>query len=360
MSSTTYPATSILAPPTEADASAPRRAMIDLVRLVAAYGIVWLHTPRAPGLEASRALGRFAVPFFIFCAVYLVFEGLRRDPRRTFVQYARARFLQIYVPFLAWSGVYLSFKLTKRLLVPEQPNDFPGIEILWVGGFYHLWFMPFILVVSLLAFMLGKMTVARNRLELTVGAAASVAGLLLAITPTVRIIAPDDVSGRLAVDALPAVCWAVALGVLLRRPAGRCLEGPIAAIVGLALATGATAWMWRFGDAKLAATLGGLGFMLVALVPVRLPCIARLARLGPLAYGIYLSHMLFIKILEALAAYWGAHVTWQLDVGVFVAAAGLSTFLAWGLSRWPRKRQIIESLPAGVSPEPAARPSHRD
>ena len=48
--------------------------------------------------------------------------------------------------------------------------------------------------------------------------------------------------------------------------------------------------------------------MLVALWPRSTPWMARLAKLGPLAYGIYLSHLLFIKILESLAARGGEAV----------------------------------------------------
>ncbi len=64
--------------------------------------------------------------------------------------------MRIYVPFLAWSVVYLVFKGAKALLLPGEPNDFPGVEFLWLGSFYHLWFMPFMLLVTLGVFCLAR------------------------------------------------------------------------------------------------------------------------------------------------------------------------------------------------------------
>jgi len=84
-------------------------------------------------------------------------SGVWRKPERTFAAYGRSRFLRIYVPFLVWSALYLGFKVVKSRFLPDQPNDYPGIEILWTGSFYHLWFMPFILMVSLAAFVVAKM-----------------------------------------------------------------------------------------------------------------------------------------------------------------------------------------------------------
>src|ERR1043165_5782748 len=123
-----------------------RLASFDAARLVAAYCIVWLHSLRSAELAPWNILGRFAVPFFAAAAVFFVIESVRHQPGRTFAEYARNRFRRIYVPFLAWSGIYLVFKLIKSLLVPDQPNDFPGIEALWTGTFFHLWFMPFVLI----------------------------------------------------------------------------------------------------------------------------------------------------------------------------------------------------------------------
>ena len=118
----------------------------------AAYAIIWLHAPHIARLDDSRAIGRFAVPLFVMITILMVFESLARNPQQGLITYARSRFVRLYLPFMAWNGIYLAFKLLKGRLLPGEPNDYPGAEILWVGACWHLWFLPFILVVSLLAF----------------------------------------------------------------------------------------------------------------------------------------------------------------------------------------------------------------
>ena len=123
--------------PLEEPAKVRRRLeLFDAARLAAAIGIVWLHTPRSVQLAHWSLLGRFAVPFFSAAAVFFVIDGLRRQPHRSVRQYAFNRFQRIYVPFLAWSVIYLVFKWVKSLALPDQPNDFPGVEAFWTGTFF--------------------------------------------------------------------------------------------------------------------------------------------------------------------------------------------------------------------------------
>ena len=109
----------------ELPASAPvrqRLELFDFARLVAIYSIVWLHTLRSPQLVSWTVLGRFAVPFFAAGAAFFVLEGLRRQPQRSIGEYAWGRVRRIYLPFLAWSGIYLVFKIVKSALLPDQPD----------------------------------------------------------------------------------------------------------------------------------------------------------------------------------------------------------------------------------------------
>lgn len=311
----------------------PRWATFDLARLIAAYGVVWIHASRLPGLETTKAVGRFAVPFFVFATVFFVFDGLRRRPWLGFGQYALSRLVRIYLPFLAWSGIYLAFKLAKAAVLPEQQNDFPGWSFLWAGSFYHLWFLPFILVVSLAAFALGKAVLGRPAAERALAGACLAAGLAWALVPDSAFGPLASGRGLLVSAAVPSACWAVALALIYRGPLAKQLKRPAALALAAVLLVFATAWLWQDSSSKLAATLAGLGAMLLALGPSVGGWAARLSVFGPLAYGIYLSHLLFIKVFESLAAKLGSPVTWQSDVAIFAVTCLLSTMLAWALSR---------------------------
>lgn len=318
-----------------------RRVAFDIARLLAAYGIVWLHTPRSDALAGTSVLARFAVPFFVFATIFFVFESLRNHPERTFGRYCKNRVLRIYVPFLAWCGIYLLFKGVKSILLPDQPNEYPGIELLWTGSFYHLWFMPFILVVSLIAFLVAKMTLPSQRTSGIVAAVFFVVGVVLAalplpIEPTAE--AYEYVS--LIFNATPAVLIGISLA-LFYGLLGKLVERRGTTLVGLLLFIGMTITVYYVGRGRLFETFAGLGFMLMALAPLQAPWVARIAKLGGLAYGIYLSHLLLIKVAEAVAQKVDLAQNWELDLGVFLFAAVGSTFFAWILSRCSATKWLV-------------------
>lgn len=309
----------------------PRRTMLDVGRLAAAYAILWLHTPQLPALESSKSLGRFAVPFFVLVTILLVFEGVARNPERGSWAYVSSRSMRLYLPFLGWSGIYLVFKLIKGWLLPGEPNDYPGVEILWFGACYHLWFLPFILMVSLLAFAVAKMLVVRPGLGPTVFAVTLAAGVLIAVVP-IHFARPDSYP-ELIVNALPATSCGIALAIACQLLGTRVLERRMATLLGGLVTAVCIAWVWHFGRDRLIETLAGAGFLVFALAPVSGRGFSLLAKAGTLALGIYLSQVLWIKIVQAVTIKAGFSVTWQRDVAVFLISAALSTLLAWGLSR---------------------------
>jgi surface polysaccharide O-acyltransferase-like enzyme len=317
-------------PASAAAVNATRWPLLDVMRWPAIYAIVWLHT------VPWNALTRFAVPFFVAACVFLVFQGVRRKPQRAFVEYGWNRFVRIYVPFLAWSAVYLGFKAIKSRFLPNQPNDFPGIEVLWLGSFYHLWFMPFILLVSLVAFLVAKIVNGRERLQWPVAIAALVAGVALSIwiSPGATNAGPLDYMA----DALPAMFWAMTIGLVYSRAERRLPAIMHRGYLDVLLFVGSMAWLAVFGRSGPAENMAGASLLLISLRPTDSATLSRAARLPPLAYGIYLSHMLPIKICEALAARSGLELTWQLDCGIFLVSAVSATLIAWLLyqSRWTR------------------------
>lgn len=314
---------------------ATRRPLVDILRLVAAYAIVWLHAPT--GLDFARwtALGRFAVPFFTAAAVLLTWEGLVRQPRRSPGTYVRSRVLRIYVPFLAWSGIYLAFKVAKALLLPEAPNDFPGLEVFWLGSFFHLWFMPFVLITTLAVFFAGRTIIGHPGRENAALVMCLLAGWIVAWLPADR----ESLTvgfGQLAADALPAAFWGLALAIAWQRGADRWLRRPALGWIALALTAASTALVVVLLRNRLLENLAGVALLVFALADWRIGRLARLVQFGGLAYGIYLSHLLFIKSLQAVEAKVGLAETLPVVLGVFGIAAAGSTLLAWllGRSRW--------------------------
>jgi surface polysaccharide O-acyltransferase-like enzyme len=319
-----------------------RHTMLDVCRLLAAYAIVWLHTPRPNGWADLGLLGRFAVPFFTAAATFFAWQAGSRPGERTAGSYARSRLTRIYVPFLAWSGIYLAFKGGKALLLPGEPNDFPGVDLLWLGSFYHLWFMPFVLLVTLSAFCLARACARGRARELAAIVVALIAGVQLSLLPADRS-APGVGFGQLALDALPSACWAVALAITYSHGGRMWLGSRRVGIACLLAAVALTMLLCTLGRNSAVENLSGTALLVFTLGDWTSPTLQRIARLGPLAYGIYLSHLLFIKTLEAVQAKLHAPVSLATALAIFVLAAAGSTLLAWLLSRWRATRWLTAS-----------------
>jgi hypothetical protein len=326
------------APPAEARPAAgptsPRYALLDAARWISIYAVVWLHTVRSASLLPSTALSRFAVPFFVAACVFLVTEGVRRNPRRTFLEYAYSRFLRIYLPFLAWSAVYLGFKAVKSVSLPGQPNDYPGLAMLWTGAFYHLWFMPFILLVSLGTFLVAKSATKAKRLRWPLAAGCLVVGLALSLPGVPLAIAPGDGSWLYMAGALPAAFWTLGAGLACGGNPARTWGG--AAWFGAAAPAflGSMIWLGIFGRWAFVENLAGVSLLVIAVRPGP----RFFERVPPVVYGVYLSHLLPIKTLEAIASRCGLLPGCLLDTAIFFASAMTATLLAWILykSRWTR------------------------
>jgi len=318
----------------------PRRPRLDAARIVAAYAIVWLHAVGGTGLERTAALGTWAVPFFVFAAVFLAVQTERRRPDLTLARYAWDRFVRIYLPFLAWSGIYLLFKAAKVHFFPEQSTQTFGIGLLWGAGFWHLWFLPFVLAVTVTAFALVRITpstdAAPGKVNSFLSSVIVGAGVVVALVPTPALEYPWD----LAFHAAPAVCWSIGLAMAWPQ-ISRTLENPAATACGLVLAIAGTAWVWYLGPSRGMECLAGLGVMLVALPPRTPSWLDPLCRMAPLAYGIYLAHPMFIKIVESLQARWSTPAGISLALGVFLAASLGATAVAGVLRRFSATRWLI-------------------
>ena len=262
---------------------------------------------------------------------------------RSGLEYGRSRVLRIYVPFLAWSGIYLAFKGVKALVLPGEPNDFPGVELLWLGSFYHLWFMPFVFLLTLVVFGLARAVAAGARPgrsavgETAVLVLAVLAGWQLALLPADRS-AQSVGFGQLVLDALPSAAWALALAIPYCRGRVGWLRHRGVSLTCLAVAVALTVLLCGVGRSRLLENLSGVALLAFALGDWSGLWIERIARLGPLAYGIYLSHLLLIKTLEAIGPKLGLSPSLATSLAIFVLAAAGSTLLAWLLSRtrWTR------------------------
>jgi len=281
-------------------AQKPRNEAIDVVRLFAAVAIVYVHAVRSPALDASRDLVRFAVPFYLFASFYFQSLSLRSKTDQTLWQYIVKRTKRLYLPFLAWSGIYMIARDIRRItllhlgLVRLEPG------LLWKGIEYQLWFLPYLLAGSILLAVIHWTMLRRDRRwrwPLIVVAVA--AGFAIACTH----LPPQwDVAAEGAYvqnyRALPALCWAMAFAWFMTM-GPRVYEVSIpVGFAGIALTIVCSIQQAIHGVELIPRALTGLGTMLAALAPWRSSWIPSLARIGRCSFGIYLCHVLVAETVR--------------------------------------------------------------
>ncbi|HWA97480.1 MAG TPA: acyltransferase, partial [Pirellulales bacterium] len=321
-------------------ASSARYRGLDVVRTLAMLCIIWIHVPRSPELRSTTIVARFAVPLFACVATYFAYrKGFATGFAGT-LEYVVGRVRRVYLPFVAWSVVYLLFKAAKKLVAPEQDNDFAGWDILWTGGAYHLWFLPFIFMASSGAYLLGALAACDRGRERRIAHGTAIAGGVIASLPSLGVPLSDGALSCMLL-ALPAACWGTTwAGLSNERPIDHGRGAVVSVLMFLAfvlleallVALGRNAWLENLAGVALA-------IFAMAWLPGRawLPA----AHLGTVAFGMYCSHLLFVKVAESAIAKLHLSPTPAIDAGVMLWTVVGCVLTAWALSRCRLTRWMV-------------------
>lgn len=260
------------------------RHSIDLLRFLAAFGIVWAHLLNPHPLAAigygALALFLILVPYFSvrFFEARAGEAGPGRGRRRG---YSLRRMQRLILPWLFWSAVF------KALLVLQSgdPGSLFALEdplSLLVGPVIHLWFLPFIFLGTGLVLLAQWMI--RDPGGVILGSALAFLLSLASLWAHERAELPA-----------PFAQWSFALPAFLFGLLAafgqkyRVLWAPVAGFVAVALVwklAGAQYWPWQY---LLALAVFALAWRFELRSPL-------FPALGALAYGIYLVHPFFMAV----------------------------------------------------------------
>jgi peptidoglycan/LPS O-acetylase OafA/YrhL len=323
-----------------------RSQCLDAARFLAAAAIVWLHAMGgSPTWYKLANLGRFSVPFFVISAMVLIGESLRRKPESRFEKYASGRSLRIIGPLLVWSAVFVAARLAKHHFQPSSPAVvFP--PLLFFGlAMKHLWFMPFILVSSLVAFPVERIMLRDRQTGRIIAIVAALAGVAACFMDG-RMVVPSDRGFRQDLIILwdysemvmPALLWGLALSPFYPQVRQWLDENPAVAggagILMIALLLCVTIW----GRNKGLENCAGLCLLLLACGPWHGRSLRFAAYLGRYAYGIYMTHPLFLLGFYTLLLHDHSEAPLSMLVIAFTLALPASLLLCYvlSLSRWTR------------------------
>jgi peptidoglycan/LPS O-acetylase OafA/YrhL len=305
-------------------AMAPRIGGLDAARFIAIVGVIFVHTPESSLFQRWLIAGTFGVPFYLFTALYLQVRTIHLDPHRSLLRYVWDRTRRLYVPFLAWSVIYLAARDAKHLLLTHEAVVGLSPWMLVAGTAHHLWFLPFLLFVCIAAAALNYVCERHLRLRWAVIALMGMGGLVLAIVKRpdwLNYVDGFSVAYLLWWKALPSACWGISVAWVLtlrndlwQRIAVPAIGGALLIVMlGLQIAD---------GYSRLDRTLSGLGLLLFATAAWRVPLLSWMSWIGRRSYGIYLTHVLFIEGMQAIAHQCGFGSSVALDAVTFAAGLG--------------------------------------
>jgi peptidoglycan/LPS O-acetylase OafA/YrhL len=302
---------------------------MDAMRLYASIGVIWLHAVQ----HFPAVLGRFAVPFFAASAGFLVVLHLKKHPEVTFTSFGSKRAVRLLIPFAFWTliyGVVRAFGANVTEFI-QKPDLSPSM--LWTGSTHHLWFLPFVWGLSLIAYAVARLSGSRPS-AVGVGLILASVGLLVVPNPTPSGV--DWYTVRLGFETLPAGLFGIGYGLLwaaksawMPRPSVWYAVLMVAVLIAMAIA-GIERNRILENFCGVAALVGSLGMTAPRwLVP--------LTRIAELPYGVYLSHVLFVEGLQDLARIDAVTDGPATELAVFLAATLLSIAFTVGAVRLGQK-----------------------
>lgn len=306
---------------------------VDAIRIFAALGAAFLHTAESPELHQAAELGRFAVPVFNTLAAYFLVRSLRRNPRKAYGPYVTQRAIKLYLPFLAWNLVYIGARWIKAAVSGGTPPDLRPGQIFLEGASHQLWYLPFAIVCSLVAFPLARWAVGNKGRSIFLAAIAVGGATWLAMTkqpdwwtyPSIEYLCNrvwNRTPSYLFGFAIALMVWRDSAWEIVSVPKGHLRKVIAAAFfaAGCACMGVGVFTAWGFDHRSAMNTLAGLLFVASAFGGWSNVVSSILSRGYHYAFGIFLTHTLFIEGAQTLLHRAGFAPAVYFDLAVYLFA----------------------------------------
>lgn len=250
---------------------------VELLRIIAAFGIVWFHSGYSLGREIAYS---GLVVFLVFSAYF----ATKSASKYSIAQRAS----RLLLPCLIWSVIYGGLKYLNGSSIFPDHSGF--LRALLITPSIHLWYLPFIFFCVVLIDW-GKLVLSHNAMAIL----AVLSSALLLLSSSVW--REFDVASPLAqyLHALPAIFWGIFLGQnhLLADKLRLALIIPFFIVLLIVFAMGISGVSVTYS----------LGILLTSILLMNKSYItehAFIAELSKLTLGIYLSHVALLFAFRQL------------------------------------------------------------
>jgi len=286
--------------------SAPQIGSLNLLRIVAAIAVVWIHVPESEPLKGTTIWCRFAVPAFTAVSVFLMALSVKGKSATGVIRYECNRAWGIYRLFLIWNGIYLLARIAKHFFLSGGDAIRLGFSSIFVVGLAeHLWYLPFIALLGLvIALPLRAFVQLKSGPAMALSIGLLLAGLVANYgSMSIRIDIehhPLSYIVCLALGTLPAalitlpIAWVWNQNAAIRRNFG--LSAAAGILAGLCLAASL-----KSSQANLWQNFSGILFLVAALFCSGAELGDPIRFLGNVALPVYLIHVLLIEGIQAMA-----------------------------------------------------------
>lgn len=312
----------------------------DLIRAFAALGVIWVHAGRSQpwnDLDLSAA-GAWGTSYLNLIAGFFTVIMLHKhmSAGKGLGSFTRHRLWRIGAPFVIWSGLYLLARLVNYAVFGKVSSFEWTWSALYYGTTYHLWFLPYLLCITLITLPLTAYAVASAERMVMVGKLLllTVFGLLL-MPVTVFSQLPDEWA-RIAHSVSwrgPGFMLGLAMGMFIAagyRP--KVTFTMVAACAVLAISAMYLSLTTELPK-HILNRVAGVSVFIIALAPWRGAIATTIARLGSLGFGVYLCHVLFVEGVVAVFSKAGIGHSLERDVLTFTIVATLSFGFAYAMKR---------------------------
>lgn len=323
-----------------------RKPFVDGLRVVASLAVVTIHvTARHAGWPATTgtpcvanvayvmgALCHFAVPLFL-----MVTGALLLGRAEAWAGFFEKRYSRLLPPFLAWNLVYLALALisASNLSYAERLGQFA----LKLESFYHLWYLPMLLWITLFVPLVNDAIVGRKMTSGDWRVCIGIGCAFILLNHVASVLAQTGCGRPAWFNGTPfLVC--LLLGYWLNEQAGRLqrwLPVFVVAVTGT-LISGLVFGFCNRGsgvDVLLFNNLGCLSLQSASALFLIFRCREYrwldnkwVRSLGDCSFGIYLVHPFFLRITERL---FGQEIDLVFNVSSHAGVAFFFMFLVIGV-----------------------------